>query len=82
MRCPQCNTTLIMGGASEYVDEQTGKSEHIGFAICSNNRCSIEYIEIFSSDTDRNIFKTLVERYPNDMELGQAIRHLYNEANR
>lgn len=82
MRCPNCNKYLIVGGASEYKDEQTGESELVGFAICPNNSCSVEHIEVFTSDKDNNIFQTLVSKYPNDMDLGKAIRQLYNEANR
>ncbi len=82
MRCPSCSKQLIVGGASEYKDEQTGESDIVGFAICPNNKCSVEHIEVFTSDKDNNIFKTLVDKYPNNMDLGKAIRHLYNEANR
>jgi len=82
MRCPNCNKYLIVGGASEYKDEQTGEFEIVGFAICPNNSCSVEHVEVFTSYKDNNIFKTLVDKYPNNMDLGKAIRRLYNEANR
>jgi len=82
MRCPNCNKYLIIGGASEYKDEQTGESEIVGFAICPNISCSLEHVEVFTSDKDNNIFQTLVDKYPNNMDLGKAIRRLCNEANR